>query len=215
MTRPDQQAEVHRLASAESIVDKIAPHVRHLTLISDLELRDWLAGLAIPQGWQIGKRESGVEASRIAVCGPRDDGGWDACETLSVYRFNGPAPVSTAVEYSDCTLRDLAADSITTYPLTAPLVDGIAAVRSTGYVNVAERRAWAQYSTYVRGERAPFDGLLIYQTLVVAADRRTQLRDDIAELGDAVHTAFLAGIATVDDICQCETADSEVLRDGP
>lgn len=199
-----------------SLAEIIGELVNDLTQISADELRDWSSGLPLPPGWQSGRIEgaSSGQPSRVAVCGQRPDGGWYGCETLNVYRFSGPAPITATMTHTDCTLRDLGADSVANYRLGLSETEGVAAARSSGYFSAAGLRFWAQYSTYIRGERAPFDGLLIYQALIVAADRRGQLGDDIAELGDAMHIEFLDHLATVDDVCRSLMADSEVLRDG-
>jgi hypothetical protein len=211
-----QPSELHRLTAASSVVDRLAHDVDDFELVPHDELSHWLNNLSLPPGWRTGHLgDSSAQPSRIAVYGePRPQGGWDACDTIDVYRFTGGTPDIVVHQHADCTLKDLAADSITTYPLTAPPMDGVAAMRSSGYFGVAGRRIWAQYSTYVRSACSLFDGLLIYHVLFVEARRRASLRDDIADLSDSVHHAFLTDIGMVDDACHDATSDSEVEHDG-
>lgn len=58
-------------------------------------------------------------------------------------------------------------------------------------------------------------GVLVEHCLFVDSDSRARLRDDIAELSDAVYAAFLAGIDTVDDDDPAASLPTmEVRRDG-
>jgi hypothetical protein len=133
----------------------------------------------------------------MTLCGHRPEGGWDGCETISVFAFTGVPPQDVVRENSDCTLCDLHADSITTYTLTAPTDPEVSAVRSSGYFSAVGRRVWAQYSTYLAGSAGPGQGVVIEHVLFVDAGCRARLRDDIAELSDTVHEAFLARLDTV------------------
>jgi hypothetical protein len=187
-------------AMPSSLVDIVGRHHNNLAVIPSEQLQDWLAGLPVPPNWHVGQIDNAVlQPSRVAVYGPLPQGGWAGCETLSAFRFTGHAPIALVIEHSDRTLRDLHADSMATYRLDLPSAEGVAAVRSSGYLTAAGRRVWAQYSTYVRNEMQPFDGLLLYQTLVIDSARRAELRDDIGDLSDAVHAAFMADIDTVKD----------------
>ena len=76
------------------------------------------------------------------------------------------------------------------------------------------RRTWAQYRTYLRAGRPSYDGLLIRHILFVESSRCSKLRDDIAELSDAVHAAFLADVDTVYDAGQHQTTSREGQEGG-
>ena len=51
----------------------------------------------------------------------------------------------------------------------------------------------------MRGSGTPGEGVLIEHCIFVDADSRARLRDDIIELSDAVHAAFITMTDTVDD----------------
>ena len=58
---------------------------------------------------------------------------------------------------------------------------------------------WTQITTYVAGSDGPGQGVLVEHVVFVDALVRARLRDDITELGDAVHEAFVAITNTMDD----------------
>ena len=192
--------EQHRLSAATSVVTELRRHVVGLTQVPTTELTPWLAQLRVPPSWQTGQAQGfAAQPSRIAVCGQRPEGGWNGCETLSVFRFTGSPPAGLLHDHADCILRDLNADSITTYPLTVPTASASAeAVRSSGYFTIAGRRLWAQYSTYLASDYAQSQGVLVHQVLFIESEYRADLRDDIADLSDEVHQAFVGLLDTVD-----------------
>lgn len=201
MTHPDSDPrnDHRRLITVESVVDTVAPYVADLRLCRPQESPEWLWQLAVPHTWQVVQVDMGsVQPTRTAVVAEaRADGGWDGCETISVYRFTGLPPCSLISEHNDCTLRGLAAESLTTHQLTVPEGQQACAVRSSGYFTAAGRRMWAQYSTYVMGGSTPSAGSLTLHGLFISADARARLRDDVTELSDAVHDAFLTVADTV------------------
>lgn len=202
MNRPhgEYSADQRRLTSAPSVIDAVGRHVTDLTLIATQDTPEWLRPLGIPPGWHIAHVDTKApQPLRIAVCGERAEGGWDGCETLSIFQFTGIPPDGVVAESNDCTLRGLEAQGITTYPLSALSIPGVCAVRSSGYFTAAGRRLWAQYSTYIAASHSPGEGRLIAECIFVDADARARLRDDITELSDGVYAAFLAAIDTVVD----------------
>lgn len=187
-----------RLITVESVVDAVAPYITDLSLLRPQESPEWLWQLAVPHAWQIVQLDMGsVQPTRTAVAHVRADGGWDGCETISVYRFTGWPPESVVSENNDCTLRGLGGESLTTHPLTRPAGQQACAVRSSGYFTAAGRRMWAQYSTYVMSGNTPSAGSLTLHGVFTSADARARLRDDVTALSDAVHDAFLTAVATV------------------
>lgn len=192
--------EQRRLTSVTSVIDAVRRHVTDLALIAAQDTPEWLRQLGIPPWWQIAHLDTiAPQPLRIAVCGERADGGWDGCETLSLFQFTGIPPDGVVAECNECTLRDLGAEGVTTYPLSAPRRPGVFAVRSSGYFTAAGRRLWAQYSTYVAASNSSGEGRLVAECIFAGADARARLRDDITELSDGVHSAFLATIDTVGD----------------
>jgi hypothetical protein len=200
MTHPDSdhRNDHRRLITVESVVDAVAPYVTDLSQLRPQEGPEWLWQLAVPHTWQVVQLDMGsVQPTRTAVAQVRADGGWDGCETISVYRFTGSPPRTVIAEHNDCTLRGLGAESLTTHQLTVPEGQQACAVRSSGYFTAAGRRMWAQYSTYVMEGSTPSAGSLTLHGLFISADARARLRDDVTELSDAVHDAFLTAVATV------------------
>lgn len=191
--------DLEQLTSAESVLDRIGASVGTLTLIRLTESGEWRSSLfEPPDGWKVGHVGGDPQLSRIAVTGPRSDGGWDGCETLSIFGFTGSGPAATeVVQHNDATLQSLAADSTTTYVLDTALSTDVIAVRSSGYISSTGRRLWAQTSTFVRAGYSQTQGVLMCQTLVIEARYRGPWRDDIADLSDAVHLAFVSQAGTV------------------
>ncbi|HJT95552.1 MAG TPA: hypothetical protein VJ777_27035 [Mycobacterium sp.] len=192
--------EERRPEAVSSVIEVVGRHVSELTPVPPEDLPMCLPGLSIPWGWRIGHPEnSPVLPTRVAVCGRDSVPGWDGCEIINAFSFTGFAAESEVRKNADCTLRDFNASSIASYTLAAPSEPGVAAVRTSGYFDLVGRRIWAQYSTYVCGSETPRDGLLIEHCIFVGSDSRARLRDDVSELSDAVHEAFLTLLDTVDD----------------
>lgn len=126
--------------------------------------------------------------------GQHPDGSWEGCDTISVFAFTGAPPQGLVRDNANRTLCELGAEDIETPALAASLIPGVTAVRNSGYVTVASRRVWAQYSTYVAGSEAPGQGMLIEHSLFIESSRRARLTDDITWFSNAVQRAFLTGI---------------------
>jgi hypothetical protein len=188
--------ERRRLASASSIVNVLAGHVDDVIQFRSWNLPSWLTRLGIPPGWQIGHlANTPVEPSRIAVYGPQPDGGWDGCETISVFGFTGMPPADVVRDSADCTLRDLGAAGITTHLLDMPLMSKATAVRSSGFFGAAGLWVWAQYSTYVAGSLEPGHGRLVQQAVFIESNSRARLSADVDRLNDSVYRAFATSVA--------------------
>ncbi|MBS4728852.1 hypothetical protein MSM1_11065 [Mycobacterium sp. SM1] len=196
MTAAAQEpSEWHRLAAVSSLVDVVARHVDDLIQLPAERLPEWLTVLGVPAGWRIARLDgNAVQPSRIAVCSRQSQGGGEACETISVFRFTGIAPVDVVRANADCTLRDLRANDITAQTLMTPPVPGVIAVRSSGYFNTTGLRVWAQYSTYIAGSNQPGKGRLIQHSMFVESGSRAALNDDITRLSNAIHRAFLTSV---------------------
>ena len=189
--------ERRRLAAAASVVNVLASHVDDVILFRSWNLPAWITRLGVPPGWQIGRlANSAVEPSRIAVYGPQPDGGWDGCETISVFGFTGMPPGDVVRDNADCTLRDLGAAGIATDVLDTPLLSKGTAVRSSGYFGTAGLWVWAQYSTYVAGSLESGQGRLVQQAVFIESSCQARLSADIAQLNDGVYQAFFAVVAS-------------------
>lgn len=149
-----------------------------------------LGGLEVPAGWEIGQVDSPtpVPILRIALFRNTGDTAWTGCETLTAFRVAADPTPEPAHQRSENTLRGLAANSVATTSLggSARLTIG---ARSNGYFSLAGRRVWIQCSTYLQPPTTTEPGLLIEQILLVDADNRAQLRDDIDHLTADVHAA--------------------------
>lgn len=193
--RPDRG---NRLLTATSVVDQMRQHVDNLTTVAPEDLPEWLKHLEIPEGWVAAHITAGsTPLSRVMLYGHRPEGGWEGCETLSVFRFGGAPPKDLLRENADRTLRDLGADSVSTFSLFAAAESSASAARSSGYFTAAGRRVWAQFSAYI-GTGHDGEGFLIEHAVYTDAAHRSLLRDDISDLGDAVHAAFIEQVDTVE-----------------
>jgi hypothetical protein len=186
--------------SVSAVAGVLAHHVRDLAPVATYELPAWLQQLRFPTGWLPTQFDSSLaQPARVAVCGPHPDGGWDGCETISLFRFTGTPSEGLVLDASDRMMRDLDAEAITTRPLTIPSVSQITAVRSSGYFSAAEQCIWLQYSTYLVGSESPGGATLIEHSIFVDSARRAGLRDDITQLSSAVHDTFISTIAAASE----------------
>lgn len=128
------------------------------------------------------------------MCGPRTGGGWDGCETIAVFGFTGFPPVDLIRRNSELTLHKLHAETVESISLATPPVDGVYAIRSSGYCNAAGLEIWAQYSFYIAGSGILGAGRLIQQCLFAESTRQVALKDDIAHLTDAMHNGFITAV---------------------
>jgi hypothetical protein len=200
MTGQELSTEWNRLASVSTMAGVLAHHVVGLAPVATAELAAWLQQLRLPPGWLPARFDATpVQPARIAVCGPHPDGGWDGCETISVFRFIGTPPERLVCDTTDRALRDLGAESITTSLLTVPPHRQATAVRSSGYFRAAEQRIWLQYSTYLAGSASSAAGILVEHSIFAVSDRRASLFEDITELSKAIGDAFVSAIAVASD----------------
>jgi hypothetical protein len=188
---PSDRAGDNRSPALTSIVDVISRHVTDLALIGPEESPAWLAMLPVPAGWQFGRAEnSPVQPTRTAVHRHDPLAGWDACETTTVFRFKGIPPQDIIRFNADCTLRAAGAHHIKIHPLQTLAGAMITAVRSSGYLTLTnQQNVWAQYSTYCTGEDTR--GLLVEHGIFAMPDRLAGLRNDLTELSNSIHNAFV------------------------
>jgi hypothetical protein len=133
--------------------------------------------------WQGRAREAALERAGfdlVKVRGPA----WQLREAATAARY-GFAQQNGAKELALDAVAD--AEQAGFSPTTT-------AVRSSGYLTLAnQQRIWAQYSTYITGDDT--QGLLVEHGIFAVSDRRAGLRDDITELSNAVHDAFVSTVA--------------------
>jgi hypothetical protein len=191
----DRPIELSQLTALSSVVDVVARYVDDLAPIPARELAEWVAGLAVPTGWQVLSLDAiAAPLARIAVCGQRPEGGWDACDTISVFRFTGFPPREVVEDNAECTLRDLGASESIFTTVAPPPPPGVAAVRSDGHFDIAGKPIWASYETYVAGSDQPGQGRLIQHSVFVDYGSYFRLGRDVGQLTRAVHDAFRTAI---------------------
>jgi hypothetical protein len=192
VTGPDAAtvAEQHRLAAVPSLVTVAAQHTTDLAELRAGDLPEPFTRLGAPPGWRLANLAgSPIAPVRVLVCGQHPDGSWDGCETIRVFGFTGALPADVVRANADCTLRGLGAEHITAGALAAP--PAATAVRSSGYFTAAGRRYWAQFSSYLANPTPSAAGLLIEHSIVTNGGCRLGLGDDITNLSNASHHAFL------------------------
>jgi hypothetical protein len=191
-------SEQRRLAATSSLVNVVPAHVDDMVQLRAEELPDWFHQLGLPAGWQVACVEDArVQAARIAVCGQRSHGGWDGCETISVFGLNGIPPVEIVRDNVDCTLRDLDANDITTCNLAASLTAGVTSVLSSGTFSLGGRRIWAQHANYLYAAASATSsngGVLVEHDIYVDADCHDRFVHDIERLTCVVYEALLRSI---------------------
>lgn len=178
----------------------LARHIADLTPIATDELPPWLHQLPLPPRWRLAQFDgSPTQPARMAVCGPHPAESWNGCDTVSLFRFTGTPSEGLVLDTSDRMLRDLGAEAITTYPLSIPPAGRVAAVRSSGDLSVAGQHIWLQYSTYLAGSELPGAGVLIEHGVFVHSTIQASLHDDITELTNGIHLAFVNSIAAASE----------------
>jgi hypothetical protein len=191
----DSSREWQRLAAARSIAQIIAAdeYVTDLLPLTGEQVPAWIRQLPGAPDWQLltPGHDTSTALARLAVCGWRDDGGFDGTETISVFTFTGIPLFAEMVRNAARPLRDLDASDITTRVLDVPPGPGRLAMRSSGVLSVIGRRVWGQYSFYLAGSEQPRAGRLIEHQLFIDAQQRERLSGDITALTDAVHRGFV------------------------
>ena len=171
--------------------DALALGIDDLAIASNSEVPEWIQRLRVPSGWRTGHL-AGAEIGpcRVAVCGQRADGGWDACETLSVFTFAGTPPDDRVESYCRRALAQFGIASPDTVSLRLPSLTGIQGVRCSGPTTMAAREVWIQFSCFVAAPRNSGKGFLIQQFVYVDAVRRSSLNSDVEHLADTLRLGF-------------------------
>ncbi|MBB3750050.1 hypothetical protein FHT44_002511 [Mycolicibacterium sp. BK634] len=175
------------------MVHTVAKHVTGLHVVPREELSEWGSRLGVPSGWLKGRYtgDDPTQPWRIAVFGPQPDGGWVACETITVFAFNGTLPHGLLLEKADHTLRALESVNVTTASVGDSECWYSHGVCSTGFFSAVGLWVWGQCNYYLSDSDAFRQGLLIEQCLFVEADQRPSLVDDIQQLVDSVQSTPL------------------------
>jgi hypothetical protein len=185
--------------AALSVVDVLLAdeEIEDVGALTGAQVPEWLHRLDTPQGWQLVELSDKphVPLARMAVYGPRDDGGWEAAETISVFGYTGWPMFYEVLRNTAGTLRALDAAGIVTRVLPVPPIQWTVAARSCGTVLMGGRDAWTQQSSYAAGSEQPHAGRLIVHSIFAEAACRARLAGDIARLSDTVYQGFIATLS--------------------
>jgi hypothetical protein len=164
--------------------------------LSGPEVPRWLNRLSIPVGWQLVELPDGADPAlaRLAVCGPRGNGEWEAADTINVFGYTGWPVFYDLFHNADRILRDLNATSIAVQALPVPPVQRAAALRCSGTATIGDRSVWVQQSNYVAGSELPNASRLIVHSMFVDSACRARLTEDATQLGDAVYQGYVAAL---------------------
>lgn len=186
----------HLPLTASSLVDVLFAdeEITDIGALTSAQVPGWLRRLGIPEGWQlVGLADNPeVPLARMAVYGRRDDGGWEAAETINVFGYTGWPVFYEVLSNAAGTLRALDATDIVTKVLPIPPRRWAAALRSSGTALIGGRSVWAQQSNYVAGSEQPHAGRLIVHSVFVDAASHARLAEEIAQLSNAVYQGFVA-----------------------
>lgn len=185
--------------SASSLVDVLVEDedIDDVGALSGAQVPGWMQQLGIPRGWQLVKLSDNpqVPLARMLVHGPRDDGGWDATETIIVFGYTGWPAFYEVYRNAAGTLRAFDATDIVTKVLPIPPRQWAAALRSSGTALIGERSVWTQQSNYVAGSERPRAGRLIVHSVFVDAASHARLAEDIVQLSNAMYQGFVAALS--------------------
>lgn len=189
--------EWQRISTAPSLVHTVAECVAGLHVVPREDVSEWGNRLRVPPGWLKGSYtgDDPTQPWRITVCGPQPDGGWAACETITVFAFTGILSRGLLLENADRTLRALESVDVTTDSVGDSKCWYTHGVCSTGFFSAVGLWIWGQYSYYLLDHDASGQGLLVQQCLFVEASRRAELVDDIQQLVDEVQSTPIKGRA--------------------
>lgn len=209
MAGEDQDGgEWARLMAASSLVDVLNAdeEIVDLVALDAAAAPQWVRQLPIPAGWQPAQI-GGAAVARIAVSGPRADGGWDASETVSVWEFTGWPGFRDVMSKASGTLRDLHATDVSMRVLPVPSRTWTAAVRSSGTFELGGRAVWAQQSNYVAGSDQPRAGRLIIHNIFVDDNHRPRFADDVAALSEAMYQGFIGSLGDQSSLATTNASD--------
>jgi hypothetical protein len=167
-----------------------------LTALPATAAPDLLTRVGLPAGWRVGRYigDDPTEPWRVAVRGGRPDGGWDACETITVFGFTGYAASQDVWRMCEDSLRALNAENVVIVEIDAPLAPGVSVVSGSGQFQVEDRAIRGQFNYYAAGSPRPGQGRVIQQCLYVDASRRAEFEVALAQLGDGLYIEFINGI---------------------
>jgi hypothetical protein len=197
MTRPPTPAE-DQLVPPSSLVEVLIADedIEDVGSLSIEQAPEWLNLLPVLGGWQQVELSDTptIPLARMVVHGPRDDGGWAAAETVSVFGYTGWPIFGELLRHAGGTLSALHAVDINTKVLSVPPVQWVAALRSSGTARIGGRQVWIQQSNYVAGSEERHAGRLIVQSIFVDDSHHAALAQEIAQMSDSAYHGFVDSI---------------------
>jgi|ERR1700757_2054292 hypothetical protein len=183
---------------APSLVDALIEDedIEDVVSLPRPEVPGWLQQLSAPMDWQLIELPDDADPllTRMAVCGPRGNGEWEAADTISVFGYTGWPVFYDVFHNTDRMLRGLNATSIAIKVLPIPPIQRAAALRCSGTAQMGDRSVWVQQSNYVAGSEQPHASRLIVHSLFVDKACRARLTEDVTQLSDAVYHGYVAAL---------------------
>ena len=183
---------------APSLVDALIEDedIEDVVSLPRPEVPGWLQQLSAPMDWQLIELPDDADPllTRMAVCGPRGNGEWEAADTISVFGYTGWPVFYDVFHNTDRMLRGLNATSIAIEVLPIPPIQRAAALRCSGTAQMGDRSVWVQQSNYVAGSEQPHASRLIVHSLFVDKACRARLTEDVTQLSDAVYHGYVAAL---------------------
>ena len=179
---------------AEPTADALQAHVTDFrVIVNDAEIPSWTKDLNVPAGWSVGRYAGGDSQRpwRVLAGGPQADGGWDACETLTVLGYAGSIPHETLVRHAENALIAMGGFGIVTQALISSEVGGPQAVQSKGYITAAGLLIWMCCNYYAAGSPSQVQGRLVEQSLMVVTSALSQFGSAVDELSESALRAFV------------------------
>ena len=183
---------------ASSLVDALIEDedIEDVVPLPRPEVPGWLQRLSAPMNWQLIELPDDADPplTRMAVCGPRGDGEWEAADIISIFGYTGWPVFYDVFHNADRMLRGLNATSIAIKVLPIPPMQRAAALRCSGTARIGDRSVWIQQSNYVAGSEQPHASRLIVHSLFVDTACRARLAEDVTQLSDAVYHGYVAAL---------------------
>jgi hypothetical protein len=187
------------LSASPTAADE-ADGVDGLRYITDnSEIPQWAKEIGQPVGWLLG-RYSGFNTQRpwrISVCGPQQDGGWDACETVTVYGFSGTIPTSLLQRRADKALATQGTFEIQSSVVMSDQRTGASAVRCSGYMTAGGLLIRTKQNHFAVPSATPGEGRLVERCWFVEAKARPRFEATIDEFDHQSMNAFVAATTSL------------------
>ncbi len=163
-------------------------------IVGEDDVPGWVKEIGVPPGWLVG-RYTGSDVQRpwrVSVCGAQGDGGWDACETVTVFGFTGELAAGALQRRAEDALRSQGGLEIASTIVVADEKSRACAIRCSGYLTAGGLLIWTMQSYYSVSSESPGEGRLIEHCLFAEASARPELEGLTVELGDRAMCGFVS-----------------------